>query len=140
MDVKLKAEKMLRHARFFILCAVDAAGFPTAKAVLPSKRRSRFDDMYFVTNTHSDYVKNIQRDPKVSVYYYNALLFKGTLLKGTMEIIQDAAIKASVWKNSYKSAYPEPEKKYEDPDFCVLKFIPGSGRYYSLFKTADFDI
>jgi len=33
-----------------------------------------------------------------------------------------------------------PEKSYTDPDFCVLKFISESGRFYSWYKVEDFDI
>lgn len=140
MEIREQAEKLLRGVKKFILCAVDSDGYPTAKAVLPSKSRESLNKIFFVTNTHSDYVKNIIRDNKASVYFFNPILFKGCLLKGEMMVCNDLSTKAKLWKNSYKSAYPNPEQTYNDPDFCVLEFRAIHGRYYSMFKTADFDI
>jgi general stress protein 26 len=37
-----------------------------------------------------------------------------------------------------KNAYPE--KSYTDPDFCVLKFIPTTGRFYTWPNVNDFEI
>lgn len=94
--------------------------------------------MYFVTNTHSNYVKAISNNRKAGVYFYNSLLYQGCLLNREMIIVKDDKIKSALWKSSYKSAYPEPDKTFNDPDFCVLQFIPQKGRYYSMFKTTDF--
>ena len=43
-----------------------------------------------------------------------------------------------IWKNGMKSAYKNGG--INDPDYCVLKFIAKSGRYYSWFKTETFEI
>lgn len=135
-----KAEQLLRKARVFILSAVNSNGYPILKAVLPSKIRGSFNEIYFVTNTHSNYVNAITNNCKAGVYYYNSLLFKGCLLTGEMRVITDEKTKARLWKNAYKSAYPESNKKYHDPDFCVLKFTPRKGRYYYMFTSTDFDL
>ena len=115
MIVKEKAEQLLRKTKRFILCAVDSNGYPTAKAVLPSKIRKSFNEIYFVTNTHSNYVNSIKNNCKSSIYYYNSLLFKGCLLTGEMSVINDENIKAKLWKSNYKSAYPESNKKTQRP-------------------------
>jgi len=47
-------------------------------------------------------------------------------------------IKETYWQNVFKNAYPQ--KSFTDPDFCVLKFTPISGRFYANFTLADFDI
>lgn len=140
MNTKEKAEALLKKAKKFILCGIDAQGYPTAKAVLPSKERDSLAGMYFVTNTGSNYVGQIKANDKASVYFFSSVFYKGCLLKGKMETCDDETVKARLWKNSYKGAYPEPDKKYLDPDFCVLKFTPESGRYYSFFKTSEFEI
>ena len=38
---------------------------------------------------------------------------------------------------SYTHLYPEG---VADPDYCILKFTAEKGRYYSNFKSEDFDI
>jgi len=55
-----------------------------------------------------------------------------------MEIISDMAIKEKYRQDKFKNAYPK--KSYTDPDFCVLKFVPEGGRFYSWFKPEDFEI
>ena len=140
MEIKEQAEKLQKRVKKYILCAIDSEGYPTAKAVLPSKDREHLGDLFFVTNTNSNYVRDILKNSKASVYFFNPILFKGCLLKGEMTICNDRAVKAKLWKSSYKSAYPNPEQTYDDPDFCVLKFRAIHGRFYSMFKTFDFDL
>lgn len=55
-----------------------------------------------------------------------------------MEIVADMSVKEKYWQNIFKDAYPQ--KSFTDPDFCVLKFIPKSGRLYTDFKLEDFEI
>ena len=138
-EILQKASILYKRVRKFILCGIDDDGYPTAKAVLPSNNRDSISEMYFVTNTASNYVRQIEKNSKASVYFFNPVLFKGCLLKGTMEVCNDMATKEKLWKNSYAPAYPQgKELKYQDPDFCVLKFTPKCGRYYFMFKKYDF--
>ena len=60
------------------------------------------------------------------------------MLKGKMEIVSDIVLKKKYWQNMFKDAYPE--KSYTDPDFCLLKFIPETGRFYSNFTLEDFEL
>jgi general stress protein 26 len=59
------------------------------------------------------------------------------MLKGKMEILQDAKSKKMIWKEGDEMYYP---KGVSDPDFCVLKFTAQEGRYYSNFKSETFAI
>lgn len=135
-----KINSLFKRVRNFILCGIDESGYPTAKAVLPCKKRKDIKNIYFVTNTNSNFVRQISENSKSSVYFFSPLMFQGCLLKGSMKIVEDISIKKDLWKNSYKCAYPNPELTYNDPDFCVLKFTPIKGRYYYNFKKYDFVI
>jgi general stress protein 26 len=59
------------------------------------------------------------------------------MLIGTMEVLEDAAIKEEIWERGDTMYYP---KGVTDPDYCVLKFTAQSGRYYSNFKSEDFEV
>ena len=122
------------------MTCVGADGYPLTKAVVPGKYRESLNELYFCTNTSSKFTVEIINNPKSNVYFYSRWLFwfKGCLLKGNMEIITDMSIKEKYWQNMYKNAYPQ--KSFTDPEFCVLRFIPTSGRYYADFKLEDFDI
>jgi len=90
--------KLYKRVRNIILCGTDEDGFPTAKAVLPSNSRISLSEMYFCTNTSSEFVKRIANNCKSSVYFFDPIFYKGCLLKGEMEIVDDNELKAKFWK------------------------------------------
>jgi len=140
MTTQQKADKLHKKVRTFILSCIGADGYPLTKAVVPGKYRESLDALYFCTNTSSKFVAAIGENPKASVYFFSRRLiwFKGCLLKGNMEIVDDVGIKEKYWQGVFKNAYPQ--KSFTDPDFCVLKFTPLSGRFYSDFRLDDFEI
>lgn len=81
----------------------------------------------------------MSQDTKASVYFFSRkLVWQGCLLKGSMEIVTDMGVKEKYWQDKFKNAYPQ--KSFTDPDFCVLRFVPVSGRFYSWYKPEDFEI
>ena len=139
MTTREKAERLYRKVNAFILTCTGSDGYPLTKAVSPGKYRGSMGEIYFCTNTSSNFVAEISKNAKACVYFYSQrLMWKGCQLKGDMEIVTDLGIKEKYWQNKFKNAYPQTS--FVDPDFCVLKFIPKSGRYYSLFKPENFEI
>ena len=139
MPAREEAAKLYAKVNTFILTCVDREGYPLTKAVVPGKHRDSIEEMYFCTNTSSRFAAEIAENPKSSVYFYTrGIIWKGCMLKGHMEIISDMAVKERYWQDAFKNAYPQ--KAYPDPDFCVLKFMPVSGRFYSMFKPESFEI
>jgi general stress protein 26 len=139
MPARQKAEKLFKNVNTFILTCVGRDGYPLTKAVVPGKYRDSLDALYFCTNTSSRFAAEITHNPKTSVYFYSRRLFwKGCMLKGNMEIVVNLDVKKKYWQDKFKNAYPE--KSYTDPDFCLLRFKPTSGRYYSMYKIEDFEI
>ena len=139
MTAKQKAEKLYKKVNTFILTCVGTDGYPLTKAVVPGKYRESIGEMYFCTNTSSKFTAEINKNPKASVYFYSRkFIWKGCMLKGKMEIVSDLAVKKKYWQNKFKNAYSE--KSYTDPDFCLLRFIPETGRFYSWYKLEDFEI
>jgi general stress protein 26 len=140
MTVIEQAERLYKKVNTFMLTCVGSDGYPLTKAVVPGKHRESLKELYFCTNTSSKFVAEISKNPKSNVYFYSRKIiwFKGCLLKGNMEIVTDMGIKEKYWQSIFKNAYPQ--KSFTDPDFCVLRFIPTSGRFYADFKLADFEI
>lgn len=120
-----------------IISSVDEAGFPNTKAMLPPRKREGIKCLYFTTNTSSMRVKQYNGNPKACVYFYDKRFFKGIMLKGTMEVLQDKKSKKMIWRDGDEMYYP---KGVTDPDYCVLKFTAINGRYYSNFKSEHFEI
>ena len=115
--------------------SVGSDGFPTMKAMLPPRRREGIHVLYFSTNTSSLRVAQYRENPKACVYFCDRRFFRGVMLQGTMEVLEDSASKEMIWEKGDTLYYP---LGVTDPDYCVLKFTAISGRYYHNFKSEDF--
>lgn len=84
-------------------------------------------------------VEQYKENPNASIYFYHKgfIHYKGIMLRGKMEILTNQNIKNMIWKKGDKIFY---KKGVTDPDYCVLKFIAKSGRYYCDLKTQNFKI
>ncbi|MCL2838312.1 MAG: pyridoxamine 5'-phosphate oxidase family protein [Oscillospiraceae bacterium] len=140
MTTRDKAEQLHKKVNTFMLSCVGSDGYPLTKAVVPGKHRESLNALYFCTNTSSNFVAEISKNPKSNVYFYSRkmIVWKGCYLKGDMEIVTDMDVKEKYWQSKFKGAYPE--KSFTDPDFCVLRFTPNSGKFYANFTLEDFEI
>jgi len=119
------------------ISSVDSEGFPNTKAMLPPRKRGGLKTIYFSTNTSSLRVAQYKENPKACIYFCDRRFFRGVMLKGTIEVLEDAESKEMIWEDGDTQYYHEG---VTDPDYCVLKFTAIQGRYYANFKSEDFDI
>ena len=129
--------KMIDKANTSFIAYVDDEGFPITKAMLKPRERNGIKEIYFSTNTSSNKVKYFRENNKASVYFMDRRFFRGISLVGTVEVIETPEIKERIWQKGDKMYYKEG---VTDPDYCVLKFTAFKGRYYSNFKSEDFEI
>ncbi|OCM99932.1 pyridoxamine 5'-phosphate oxidase [Clostridium sp. W14A] len=115
--------------------SADADGFPNVKAMFSPRKREGIRAFYFTTNTSSLRAAEYRENPKACIYFCDKRFFRGVMLKGTMQVLEDAESKAMIWREGDDRYYPEG---VADPDYCVLKFTAMSGRYYSNFHSEDF--
>lgn len=120
-----------------IISSVDEESFPNTKAMLPPRKREGIKHIFFTTNTSSMRVKQYSRNPKACIYFFDKRYFKGVMLKGTMEVLHDSKSKEMIWNDGDEMYY---SKGVTDPDYCVLKFTAQNGRYYSNFKSENFEV
>ena len=127
--------KLMDKVKTFFISSVDSEGFPNTKAVMAPRVRDGIRTLYFTTNTSSMRTEQYLRDHKACVYLYDGRFFQGVMLKGTMEVLTDAASKELIWREGDTLYY---KGGVTDPDYCVLRFTAVSGRYYSNFSSQDF--
>ena len=120
-----------------IISSVDKDGFPNSKAMLPPRRREGIKRLFFTTNTSSMRVGQYLENPKACVYFFDRRFFRGVMLRGAMEVLDDSASKELIWQPGDEMYYPQG---VTDPDYCVLRFTAQNGRYYSNFKSEDFEV
>ena len=128
---------LIEKATVSIISSVDQVGFPNSKAMLPPRKREGIKQLFFTTNTSSMRVKQYTANPKACVYFFDKRFFRGVMLRGAMAVLQDKASKKMIWKDGDEMYYP---RGVTDPDYCVLKFTAQNGRYYSNFKSENFEV
>jgi len=136
-NVEKTVGNMIDKVGVSIISSVDEEGFPNTKAMLKPRKREGIKEFYFTTNTSSMRVSEYIKNSKACIYFFDKRFFRGVMLKGTMEVLQDKASKQVIWKDGDEMYYP---KGVTDPDYCVLKFTAQSGRFYSNFKSENFNV
>ena len=129
--------KMIDKAGTSFIAYVDEEGFPITKAMLKPREREGINTIWFSTNTSSNKVKCFRKNNKASVYFIDKRFFRGVSLIGTMEVLETSEAKERIWQEGDTMYYKEG---VTDPDYCVLKFTVQKGRYYSNFKSVDFEV
>lgn len=119
------------------LGSIDEEGFPNAKAMLPPREREGIRTFYFTTNTSSRRVAQFRQNQKACIYFCDRRFFRGVMLRGTVEVLEDPESKERIWRQGDTMYYPEG---VTDPDYCVLRFTASDGRFYSNFNSQDFTI
>lgn len=119
------------------ISSVGEDGFPNTKAMLPPRKREGIKTFYFTTNTSSMRVAQYRDNPRACIYFCDKRFFRGVMLKGAMEVLEDSDSKEMIWRDGDTMYYPGG---VSDPDYCVLKFTSQSGRYYTNFHSEDFEI
>jgi general stress protein 26 len=121
----------------FFIGSIDADGNPNIKAMLAARKREGIKQFYFTTNTSSLRVNQFRKNPKACIYFCDNRFFRGVMLIGTMEVLEDNKSKEMIWQDGDTLYY---KLGVTDPDYCVLKFTAESGRFYSSFKSQNFVI
>ena len=132
-----KIEKFIDKQKVSFICSVDDDNCPNVKAMLKPRKRNGIKEIWFSTNTSSDKVRYFRKNNKASIYFIDKRYFRGVSLIGTIEVLETTEAKEMIWQTGDEMFYKEG---VSDPDYCVLKFTAHKGRYYSNFKSENFDI
>ena len=137
MDAEQTIGNLIDKQGVAFISSVDQDGFPNMKAMLPPRRREGIKVFYFTSNTSSMRAAQYRANPKACIYFCDKRFFRGVMLKGTMEVLEDAESKELIWREGDTMYYP---LGVTDPDYCVLRFTAQTGRYYTNFSSQNFII
>lgn len=136
-DAEKTIGNMIDKQSICYVSSVDEDGFPNTKAMLKPRKRNGIKEIYLSTNTSSLKVSSFRNNSKACLYFCDKRFFRGIMLKGTVEILEDQESKDMIWRVGDTMYYPEGKT---DPDYCVIKFTSVSARYYSNFRSEDIEI
>lgn len=138
MKTKEQIFDFINKQKVAFIASIDKDGFPNMKAML-MPRKIEDNCFYFTTNTSSKRVEQYRVNANASIYFFKKGRFRyeGTMLVGTMEVLEDEQTKTEIWRTGDTMFY---KKGISDPDYCVLKFTARKGRYYCDLKTKSFEL
>ncbi|MDR1552927.1 MAG: pyridoxamine 5'-phosphate oxidase family protein [Prevotellaceae bacterium] len=119
------------------ISSVDENGYPNTKAMLPPVKREGIKTFYWHTNSSSMKIKQYENNAKACIYFCDKRFFRGVMLKGKMEVLNDKNIKQELWKDEFSMYY---QGGMDGGDFIILKFTAEEGRFYSNFHSENFEI
>lgn len=136
-DLQKELEPFPDEAGLSFVGSVDDGGFPQVKAMLAPRGRAGLRVFRFSTNASSMRVAQFRRNGAACLYFCDPRTFRGLLLTGTMEVLEDAASRHRVWREGDERYYPGG---VDGPDCCALRFTARTGRYYCDFHSENFKI
>ena len=149
-EVKKSGLKLIEESKAAYLTTIDPDGFPITRAMFNLRNKDQFPEfseffenqqnqftIYISTNTSSSKVTHLDKNPKMCVYFCDAEDFKGFMLGGSVEIVDDKELKKTIWLDWWTRYYPEG---VEDPDYTLLRLEPKNARYYHKLNHAKFEL
>ncbi|MFW9923235.1 MAG: pyridoxamine 5'-phosphate oxidase family protein [Candidatus Thorarchaeota archaeon] len=135
IDVKQIAKELISRTLVAYLATINENNEPEIRAVENIRCKEKFPKEaailekyeknllinYISTNTSSKKIEHIKGNKTIALYYCVPQEYKGVMLKGQVEIVNNLALKKEMWDDSCMKYYP---KGYTDPDYTLLKLKP----------------
>lgn len=128
-----RAEKMAAAAKTAYIGSLGSDGYPYVKGMEIRGRKGLA--FYFSTASTTLRVEQYNNNGAASLYIHRG--FKGVMLLGRMDVVDDAESRHVVWREGDEFYYP---KGFDDPMFKVLRFTPQRGRLNDSKGVHDFVI
>lgn len=88
------------------IASISEDGFPNIKAMLAPRKRIGIKEFYFTTNTSSMRAAQYRKNPNASIYFCDKRFFRGVMLVGSMEVLEDSENKEMIWREGDTMYYP----------------------------------
>jgi general stress protein 26 len=131
-----EALDLINGAEIVMVGTNGDGGFPHIKAMI-KRENEGLSRVWFSTNTSSRRIVQLQRDPRTSVYVVDLVDWRGLMLVGLSEIMQDEASRGKLWHPGDEKYYPQGVM---DPDYSVVRFTAQWGNYYHALANQTFEL
>jgi len=149
-EAKKSGLELMEGSKAAYLTTIDTNGFPITRAMFNIRNKEQFPEFsefflkhenkfvtYIITNTASSKVAHIKNNPAICVYYCDPEEFRGLMLGGPAEIVDDEELKHTLWLDWWTRYY---SKGVDDPDYTLLRLYPKYARYYYRLNKVNFEI
>ena len=128
-----RAEAMAAAVQTAYIGSLGSDGYPYVKGMEIRGRKGL--TFYFSTPSTTLRVEQYNNNGAASLYIHRG--FKGVILLGHMDVVDDAESRRVVWHEGDEFYYP---RGFDDPTFKVLRFTPLRGRLNDSKGVHDFVI
>ncbi len=101
-----EARRIIAAVPFPALVTVGLDGAPQARPVQPRRPDSRWT-VWLATNPRTRKVREIAREPRVALHYFDPATLGYVTLKGRARVVRDSATKAAHWDPAWDAFYPD---------------------------------
>lgn len=149
-QVKKECLELMEQSKAAYLTTIDPEGNPITRAMFNLRNKKQFPEfsklflnqknqflIYISTNTSSSKVSHITENSAINVYFCDPDDFKGVMLGGNAEVVDDMKIKREIWLDWWTKYYPEG---LNDPDYTLLRLYPKTLRYYYRLNQIKLDL
>lgn len=120
LDAKIfnAAREIMDEAETCALVTLDNEGRPRVRTMDPFIPE---DDLviWMGTNPKSRKVRQVKRDPRVTLYFLDNDATGYVMLHGKAELVDDPELKKKFWKKEWNAFYPDKDKGY-----LLIKVVP----------------
>ncbi len=137
-QVRAAALELVERSGIGFLGTLGNGGGPEIKAVQVADREG-MNAIWISTNTSSEHVAQLERDPRACVYFVHRETepWRGLLLSGRVEIRRDPEARERLWEDGCEKFYP---KGVDDPDYTPLRFVAERGKYWQFGTKQRFEL
>ena len=119
-EVIAAARDVMEKAVYSTFITIGENGQPQARVVDPTLPDPNFT-IWIGTNSLTRKVKDIERDPRVTLLYFHAASASYVTVIGRAALVTDAGEKERRWKKSWAPFYPNG---FRGSDFTLIRVTP----------------
>ena len=136
-DAEKTIGNMIDKQSICYISSIDKDGFPNTKAMLKPRKRNGIKEIYFSTNTSSLKVQSFKNNSKACVYFCDKRFYRGIMIKGTVEVLEDKESKEMIWQfgdtmngKVERSHRKDQERFYYEKIFYSLEDLKNREKYW----------
>jgi general stress protein 26 len=114
------AREIMVSSRYCALITLDEQGPPQARAMDPFPPSEQFE-VWLATHAKTRKVRQVERDARVTLYYFDPKAPAYVTLMGRAELVRDSAEKSRRWKEDWAPFYSD---KNRGDDYVLIKVTP----------------
>lgn len=124
-DLKKSVVDLLKRTRYSKLITFGADGAPHGR-IMTNLPLDKDMVIWFATGLSTNKIKDIKKNPSVSVFVDDPDDQTNASIIGKAEIVTNTRLLKKFWQEPFGFFFP---KGPSDPDYCLLKIIPKKVEY-----------